>query len=179
MTAIEDFKKDRQKIIDLRVEDNTLSWKIDRAEIKSKHEGALDAHDYRDTWDIIHPKSGEPFKAHSHWFNRFGTDEEKEKMTKRRREIELSICAEDRHRRKDIDVEIKKIYDNYTQLFHGLEFGYCEGRRCDGENDIVDLMQVAINTLTFAKQGVEQAVDDAIDIIRKDAENAESNKKTD
>ena len=179
MTAIEDFKKDRETILALREEDNTLHWKIDQAELESKQSGALRDHDYHDTWNITHPKSGKPFAANSQWFKSFGTDEQKEKMTKRRREIEMSICADDRQRRKYIDDEIKKIYNNYSQLFHGLEYGYSEGQRYDGENDICDLMQVVINTLTFVKQGIDNIGDDQIDKIRKDVKNAESNKKTD
>lgn len=158
MTAIEDFKKDRETILVLREEDNKLRWKIDHAVTTSKHSGALRDHDYRDTWDIIHPKSKEPFKAKSHWFKSFGTDEQKKMISERREKIEQSICAEERQRRKEIDKEIKKIYSDYDQLFRGLEYGYSEGYRDDGENDICDLIQVVINVMTLVKQGIKDGM---------------------
>lgn len=144
---LQETRRDREKLLSLRGEVSTLRWETDRAVSKSRREGALFDHDYRDTWDIIHPVSGDPFKAHSHWFNRFGTDEQKETMSKRREEIELAIHADERQRCEDIDKVIKVIYEEYRYLWEGLDMYPSEGRACDGESDLADLLWAAIIVL--------------------------------
>lgn len=144
---LQGMRRDREKLLSLRGEVSTLRFEIERAVSKSKHEGAIRDHDYRDTWDIIHPKSGKPFKAHSHWFNRFGTDDQKKVMDRRRREIERAIHADKRQKREEIDKEIKEIYEKYRYLWEGLDSYPFEGRACDGESDLADLLWVAIIVL--------------------------------
>lgn len=140
---VKEIRRDRKKLLELREEDTTLGWKIKQAITESNQTGALRDHDYGDTWDIIHPKSGEPFKANSKWFKSFGTDVEKKRMDKRRTEIKQSICAEKRKRRKEIDKEIAGFYKKYFHLCSDLGNSVSEEPRYDGENDFADILLVA------------------------------------
>ncbi len=138
--SLKEIKTDREKLLELRKEASTLRWEIDKAVSGSKFGGTLRDHDYSDTWDITHPKSGKPFKANSNWFDNFGTDEDKKRMRERRREVELAIFPDKRQRVKELDAEIKKIYEKYRYLWEDLESWPSEGRACDGESNLADLL---------------------------------------
>lgn len=138
---IEEIKTDREKLNSLRGERNTLRWEIDKAVRISTSEGAIFRHKYHDTWDIIHPKTGKPFAANSHWFESFGTDEQKEMIEKRREEIEQSIHADKRQRLKETSKGIEKIYDKYDKPLSGIMV--TEGYHDDGESDLADLFLFA------------------------------------
>lgn len=141
--SLQEIKTDRKRLLELREEDTTLDWGIRKAVTESNQTGALRDHDYRDTWDIIHPKSGEPFKANSKWFKSFGTNVEKKRMDKRRDEIKQAIHADERKRRKEIDKEIAGFYEKYYHLCADLGNSVSEEPRYDGENDFADILLVA------------------------------------
>lgn len=151
---VEILKADREQLLAFREEGSGLRWKIDQAVNKSKHEGSLRDHRYRDTWNITHPKTGKPFGANANWFKSFGTDEQKEMIQDRHREIEQSICAEERQREEEIDQEIKKIYAKYEHIWKrgGWSGGWpSEYGGYDGESDLPDLLLFAQRILEVNK----------------------------